>query len=435
MDGISGLFLTLLVISLGFAAFFCSAETAFIGFQKLRLQHLIEKGDLRAKTVAKIVEHPEKFLATVLLGVNFFETAAATLATIIAVDLWGENLGAAVATVVVTIVTLVLAEFIPKSLAARFGEKIALAYAGPITVISVIFYPFVYLLKHIGIRFSRLAGEDGHPRPTISEAEVRTAITVGHREGTVETETAEMLHNVFEFADRPVREVMAPRMDVIFVEKGATLADFFELYVLHPVSRYPVYEERRDNVVGILSVWDVLLAVAKGTISKDSAIDELIRPAHFVPETKPVSELLAEMRDKNFQIAIVVDEFGGTAGIASFNQLVEEIVGPVGDGLAGAEKDFEVIDEHTFQIDGGMRVEEVNEEMSLGLPEGDYETVAGFILHLLHRIPKQGEQIKWRNLKLVITKMSGLKIEEIMVTKEKGHLATETVQSDAASTN
>lgn len=434
MAGINGLYLILLLVSLGFAAFFCSAETAFISIQKLRLQHLIEKGHPKAEIVARIMERPEKFLATVLLGINFFETAVATLGTIIAVSLWGENLGVALATIIITLGTLVLAEYIPKSLASRYGEKIALSYAEPIVLISTIFYPFVYLLSHIGIRFSKLVDEDGKPKPTISEEEFRTMISVGHREGTMEEDTAEMLHNVFEFADRPVREVMAPRPDVVFVEKGATLADFFELYAQNPVSRYPVYEERRDNVIGILSVWDVLLALAKGTIDKYSAIDDLIQPAHFVPETKPISELLSEMRDKNFQIAIVIDEFGGTAGIASFHQLVEEIVGPVGDGLAGSEKDFEVIDEHNFQIDGSMRVEEVNEEMRLGLPEGDYETVAGFILHLLHRIPKQGEQIKYRNLKIVITKMIGMKIEEVMVTKEKDRLTVETRQADAAST-
>lgn len=433
MDGINGLYLTLLLTSLVFSAFFCSAETAFIGFQKLRLQHLIETGNRRAKAVAKIMEQPERFLAIVLLGINFFETAAATLATVIAVSLWGENLGAAIATIVVTLLTLVLAEFIPKSLATRFGEKIALAYVGPINFFSIIFYPFVFLLNHLGIRFSRLAGVDGDPKPTISEEEVRAAITIGHREGAVETDTAEMLHNVFEFADRPVREVMAPRPDVIFVEKGIKLADFLEVYAQHPVSRYPIFEERRDNVIGIVSVWDVLMALAKDTIAKDRPIDELIRPAHFVPETKPISELLAEMKEENFQMAIVVDEFGGTAGIASFNQLVEEIVGPVSEGMAGVEKDFEVIDENTFQIDGGMRVDEVNEEMKLELPEGDYETVAGFILHLLHRIPKQGEQIKWKSLKLVITRMSGLKIEGIMVTKEKDSASPETVQTDAES--
>jgi putative hemolysin len=234
-------------------------------------------------------------------------------------------------------------------------------------------------------------------------------------------------------ADRPVREVMAPRMDVIFIEKGAKLSDLFELYAQHPMSRYPVFEERRDNVIGILTIFDVFLALAKGTVNNDSVIDNLIQPAHFTTETKPISELLSEMRDNNFQMAVVIDEFGGTAGVVSFNHLVEEIVGPVGEGLAGAERDFEVIDERTFQIDGGMRIEEVNEEMGLGLPEGDYETVAGFILHLLHRIPKQGEQIKYKDLKIVITKMSAVKIDEVLVTKEKEQLAGETRETDVAS--
>ena len=174
-------------------------------------------------------------------------------------------------------------------------------------------------------------------------------------------------------------------------------------------------------------------SLATGTINNDSVVDSLIRPAYFTPESKPISELLSEMRDNNFEIVVVVDEFGGTAGIASFDHLVEEIVGPVGQGLAGAERDFEVIDDYTFQIDGGMRVDEVNEEMGLGLPDGDYETVAGFILHLLHRIPKQGEQIKYRDLKLVITKMSAVKIEAVLVTKEKEPVAKEAGETGAGS--
>ncbi|MDD4874728.1 MAG: transporter associated domain-containing protein, partial [Dehalococcoidales bacterium] len=150
-----------------------------------------------------------------------------------------------------------------------------------------------------------------------------------------------------------------------------------------------------------------------------SLIDELIRPDYFVPETKPINELFAEMRDKNFRMSIIVDEYGGTAGVVSLSRLMEEIVGPVGDELAAAEKDYESIDENTFQIDGTMRIEEANEEMGLGLPEGDYETVAGFILHLLGRIPKQGRQIKYKDLKIVIARMKGHKIEEIMVIRGK----------------
>ena len=440
MDGINSLYLILLLISLGFAAFFCSAETAFIGMQKLRLQHLIEKGDPKARLVARIMERPEKFLATVLLGINFFETAVATLGTIIAVSLWGENLGAALATVIITLGTLLLAEYIPKSLAARYGEKIALNYARPIVLISTIFYPFVYLLSHIGIRFSKLVDENGLPKPTISEEEFRTMISVGHREGTVEEEAAEMLHNVFEFGDRPVSEVMIRRPEVVFVEHGSLLSEFLSLYAQSPLSRFPVYQGNRDNVVGILSIKDVLMAQAKGSINDESTLDDMIRPAYFTPENKFISKLFIEMRDNNHHMAVVVDEFGGTAGVVSINKLIEEIVGPVGDEMGGMEKDFEVINDYTFQIDGGMRVEEANEEMLLGLPEGDYETVAGFILHLMQRIPRQGEQLRYKDLKLVITRMRGVKIEEVLVTREKSILEPQKAaqkkgpeKSDAAS--
>ena len=161
------------------------------------------------------------------------------------------------------------------------------------------------------------------------------------------------------------------------------------------------------------------MALAKGTMSNESTIDELIRPAYFAPESKRISELFTEMRDKNYRMAVAVDEYGGTAGIVSLSRLVEEIVGPVGDELAEAEKEYEAIDEHTFQIDGGMRIEEANEEMGLELPEGEYETVAGFVLDLLGHIPKQGQKLKYKDLRIVITEMRGVKIESIRVTKEK----------------
>jgi putative hemolysin len=423
------------ILSLILAAFFCSAETAFIGIQKLKLQHLIRIGKPGAKTVAKILEHPEKFLSTVLLGINFFETAVATVGTVIAISLWQQNENAAtvIATIAITLLTLVFAELIPKSLAARFGEKLALAYARPIEIVGIIFYPFVFFLKHIGIRLTRMAGEANEDRPTMSEAEFHTAIEIGEKEGVVEEDAAEMLHNVFEFGNRPVREVMIPRPNVVGIEHGTTLEGFLKLYAESPLNRYPVYEGNMDFVVGILAIKDVLMAQAKNIVNKDSLIDSLIRPAYFTPETKPISQLFVEMKDSNYRMAVVVDEFGGTAGIVSLTQLVEEVVGPVGDELAHGEKDYEVIDERTFQIDGGMKIEEANEEMQLGLPDGDYETIAGFILNLLGRIPKQGENIKYHSLKLVITRMRGPKIEEILVTRERDKVAREAEGKDAAS--
>jgi len=412
------LYLILFLVSLGAAAFFCSAETAFIGMQKLRLQHLIHTGHRKAKLIQEIVEHPEKFLATVLLGINFFETAVATLGTVMAVALWGENLGAAIATVVITILTLILAEFIPKSLAARYGEKIALSYAGPIKFISLILYPFVYVLNHIGVRFTKMARED-EVKPTISEEEFRTAITVGEEEGVWEEEEAEMLHSVFEFADRPVYEVMQPRTEVAWVEQGITLAKFLEVYRHQPFYRFPVYKGTRDNVVGVLSIKDVLMALASDKLKMDSSIDELVRPVHFVPESKRLGELLADMRDNKYHMVVVIDEYGGSAGVATLEHLTAEIMGTIGDELAGKDEDIVTIDANTFEVDGGLRIEEANEELDLDLPDGDYDTVAGFILSHLRRIPKQGEHLKYKGLKLAILEMRDRKIERVLVTKEK----------------
>jgi putative hemolysin len=411
MDGINGLFLTLFVISLAAAAFFCSAETAFIGMQRLRLKHLVHTKHPRAAIVARILDKPEKFLATVLLCINFFETAVATLGTVMAVSLWNENLGVAIATIVITILTLIFAELIPKSLAARYGERIALAYARPIEFISTALYPFVYVLNHIGIRFTRMAGEGTEKRPTISEEEFQTAITVGEAEGVWEEDEAELLHNAFEFADRPV--------EVTWIRQGTTVSGFLDIYKQYPFSRFPVYKGTTDNVVGVLSIKDVLMAQANKSLTPDNPIDNLVRPVHFVPETKRLGELLAEMRDNNYHMVAVVDEYGGVAGIAALEQLTQEIMGVIGDELAGKEKDFVPIDAHTCEVDGGVRVEEANEELDLDLPTGDYETVAGFILSHLGRIPKQGEHLKYKDLKITIAQMKGRKIEKIQITREK----------------
>lgn len=375
-----------------------------------------------AKRVARMLQQPEKLLSTILLGNNFVNVAAASLGTALAVHFWQEQ-GVIIATIGVTTVLLIFAETTPKTLATRHAEKFSLAFARPIEIISWILTPFVVVLSWIAASFSKLAGGTPVPRSLASEEEIRTMISVGHKEGTVEKDEAEMLHNVFEFGNRPVKETLVPRTEVVWVEKGTKLADFLDIYAESPLSRFPVYEDNMDNVVGILSVKDVLMAQAKGTIDNDSPIDDLLRPVYFTPETKRISELFSEMRDKNYRMSVVVDEFGGTAGIVSLSRLVEEIVGPVGDELAAAEKEYEAIDEYTFQIDGGMRIEEANEEMGLELPEGEYETVAGFVLDLLGYIPKSGQSLKYKDLKLVITEMKGLKIEKILLTKEhkEGH--------------
>ena len=426
MSGTETLYLVFLFICLLLSAFFSSAETAFIASQRIRIAHMVNTEVSGADRVSRMLRHPEKLLSTILMGNNLVNTAAAALATALAVSYWPQY-GVLIATVTVTILLLVFAETTPKTIATQHAERLSLLFARPIQMVSWLLTPFVVVLSGIASGFSRLAGGTPVPRSLASEEEIRTMISVGHKEGTVEEGQAELLHNVFDFGDRQVSEVMVPRPEVVCIEQGSTVSDFLTLYTQSPLSRFPVYQENMDNVIGILSVKDVLMALAKNSITNDSSIDELTRPAYFTPETKPINELFVEMQEKNFRMAVVIDEYGGTAGIASLSRLVEEIVGPVGDELAAVEKDYEAINEYTFQIDGGMRIEEANEEMGLELPEGDYETVAGFILHLLGHIPKTGEQLRYKGLKIVITKMRGVKIEEILLTKEKtkeGHAAS-----------
>jgi putative hemolysin len=421
------LYLVLFVICLILAAFFSGSETAFVALQRVRMEHLVESNVKGAKRVARMIQRPEKLLSTILLGSNFVNVAAAALGTMVAVSLWGER-GVLIATIGVTILILIFAETTPKTIATQHAERLAIIFARPIELISWLLTPFVIVLSWIVSGFTKLVGGKPFSRSLAGPEEIRTMISMGHKEGTVEEAEAKMLHRVFEFGDRPVREVMVPRPEVVSIKQGSKIADFFALYAESPLSRFPVYQDNMDNIVGILSVKDVLMAQAKGMITEESTIDDLVRPAYFAPESKRINELFAEMRDKNYRMCVVVDEYGGTAGIVSLSRLVEEIVGPVGDELAAVEKEYEVINESTFQVDGSMRIEEANEEMKLGLPEGDYETIAGFVLHLLGHIPKPNEQLRYKNLKLVIAEMRGRKIEKILLTKEKGSAEGEAQQ-------
>ena len=413
------LYIALLVICLVLSAFFSGSETAFISLQRFRLEYLVSTDVKNASKVARLIEKPEKFLSVVLFGNTLVNAAAAALATYIAVNYLEEQNGIIVATVGLTVILLIFCEATPKTLAARHAERLSMLLHKPIQLVSWVFTPFVIALSWIASAFTRIVGGTLVPRSIVSDDEIRTMISVGHKEGTVEEAEAKMLHKVFDFGDRPVHEIMVPRLEVFALQEGSTISDFLKLYMESPISRYLVYKENMDNVVGILSVKDVLMARAKGAITDESTIDDLVRPAYFTPETNLINKLFFDMRDNNYRMAVVIDEYGGTAGIVSLSRLVEEIVGQVGDEMAGIEKDYEIINENTFQIDGGMGVSEANEEMELDLPEGeDYETVAGFILSLLGHIPRRNEQLRYHGLKIVITEMKGQKIEKILLTKE-----------------
>ncbi len=420
MDDADSWLLLAFLVCLALSAFFSSAESAFISLPRLRIRYLVESGVKGARQLAKAADKPERFLATVLLGNNLVNIAAATLGTIMAVATFGRMWGPIIATVGVTAVILVFGEVIPKTMAVHHSQRLSLIYVNPIRVMEWCFYPFVLALGRIGLGFTRMITEREEDRGLVSEGEIRSAISAGEDEGVVEEDEAKMLHKVFEFTDCPVNKVMVPRTEIVWVEQGTKLRDFLDIYAQKPYSRFPVYKDNTDNVVGILFAKDVLMKLTDKSTSQEVAIDDLIRLAYFVPGSKRLGELLTEMRDGGYHMVIVVDEFGGVAGMATLSQLTEEIVGDIRDELIKEDKDFVVTGDNVFQLDGGFRIEEANEELKLMLPEGDYETVAGFILNRLGRIPRQGEQLKYRNLKFVITEMWGVKIEKVMVTREKG---------------
>ena len=407
------------LVCLACSAFFSSAEAAFIALPKLRLRYLVESGVKGAEKLAKAAEKPERVLATVLLGNNLANVAAATLGTIMAVKAFDPVRGPIIATLGVTTLILVFGEVIPKTLAVHRAERLALAYVDPLRIIGLCFYPFVLALDRIGLRFTRMVNMSEEDKKLVSEGEIRSAITVGESEGVVDEDEAKILHKVFEFTDRPVSKIMVPRTEITWVAQGTNLSDFLSVYGEGHYSRFPVYKDNTDNVVGILHVKDVLMKLTNEATSREDVIDDLVRPAYFVPEGKRLGELLAEMRDGGHHAAIVVDEFGGMAGMVTLGQLTEEIVGDIHDDLTGDEKDFIMTGDSTFELEGGYRIDDANEELELDLPSGDYETVAGFILSHIGRIPKQGEQFKFQNLKFVITEMRGMKIAKVILTREK----------------
>ena len=420
MDAADSWLLLAFLVCIALSAFFSSAESAFISLSKLRIRYLVESGVKGAEKLAKVAEKPERLLATVLLGNNLVNIAAATLGTILAVAAFGAVKGPIIAVFGVTALILVFAEVIPKTFAVHHAQRLSLIYANPLKIIELCFYPLILALERIGLSLTKIVAVSEEDKKLISEGEILSAISAGESEGVVEQDEAKILHQVFEFTDRPVSKVMVPRTEITWVSQGTKLSDFLNLYTQGRYSRFPVYKDNTDNVVGILNAKDVLMKLTDGPDNRDSIIDDLVRPAYFVPEGKRLGELLAEMRDGGHHAAIIVDEFGGISGMVTLGQLTEEIVGDIHDDLTDQEKDFIVTGDSTFQLDGGFRIEEANEELELNLPGGDYETVAGFILSHLGRIPKQGEHFKYQNLKFVITEMRGMKIEKVIVTKEKG---------------
>jgi CBS domain containing-hemolysin-like protein len=421
------------LVFLLFSAFFSSSEAAFLSLQKARITHLVTTDVPGAARVAGMIKQPERLLATILLGNNLVNVAFTALVTVMITTRLGEGQGVIVATVVGTIALLIVGETIPKSVAVRHAEGVAFFYARPLKWVETLILPLVFVLQWASRRASALFGGPGSIA-SITEGELRTLIDIGEAEGTFEPAEAEMLENVFRFGDREVREVITPRTEMVAVERGSTLGEFLEIYGNSPHTRFPVYKGSADNIIGIISAKDILKAMATRGIDYNDSVTDVIRDSYFVPETKRIAELFDELRRSGNQMAMVADEYGGLAGLVTLKRLSEEVVGPVGEEGTGPEEEYEAIDKNTYMVDGGMSLDEANEELGITLPEGHFETIAGFVLDVLGRIPSEREQFEYGTLKIEIVEMKGLKIETIRVSKTGPTEGGTTVETDTGTT-
>lgn len=409
--------LIVLILSiLGFAAV-NSIEIAVVGVNRIRVRHLAEGGSRSARALEALHRGQERFFAAIVLLQNVLSVVAATTGALIAVELAG-GAGVVVSTIGVSLGLALLGELTPKVLAAHASERWALFVALPAQALTKLLAPLVSVLGFFPGLLSRwLFGVRLEAGPTVSEAELRMLIDLSAETGTVEEAEAQLLDRVFHFGDRRVHEVMTPRTAAVMIEKQSTLRDFYGIYGESHHSRFPVFDESPDNVIGILGIKDVLSALAEGNVTMDTPIEPLARRPYFVPETKLIVELFREMQARGDQMAIAVDEFGGTAGIVTLEQLLEEMVGQVHDELWPAEAEITPIDEHTTEVDGGISIEDAREELEIDLPEGDYDTLAGYVLSRLGHIPKVGEVVNLDASRITVSEMRGLKIKLLRVTR------------------
>ena len=411
--------LGIIVVCIFLSAFFSSAESAFLTIQKTsRLNHLINIKDPRALRVSKLLEDPANLLSVILLGNNLVNVTFTATITALAISLIrDQNVAILIATIAGTILLLIAGEILPKTLAIKYAENLVFVYCSPLNLLSKIFLPILFALKSI-TKLSEAFEKDTKQDTAITEDELRSLIDIGESEGVIETKEAELLDRVFKFGDKEVREVMTPRTEMIFVPNNSTIQEFLKTIAKHTHTRYPVFKQTNDNIIGIISAKDVLksMSLRPKNLDLQSPLTDVIRDAYFIPETKSISELFDELRKTGNQMAIAIDEFGGIAGLVTIKGLLEEIVGSVGEEGASPNIEYEIIGTNTYRVDGGIDIDDVNNILGASIPDGDYETLAGFVLYILGDIPSGGEVFNYRNFRLEIISMNKMKIEKVKLT-------------------
>jgi CBS domain containing-hemolysin-like protein len=407
--------IAVIVALLLFAAFLALAEMSIARTSKVKAHHLADQKKPGSGQLLEVVGDPAPYLNIVLLLTLIAHLGGTALATKLALDAFGTG-GEAVATAVMTFLVFVFAEVAPKTYAVMHTERTALLIARPVYYVGKLLRPIGRLLILIAnVIISPLPGRTLPKGPFVTEEEIRHMVDVAEEEQEIEEEERELIHSVFEFGDTVVREVMVPRPDMVTAPAEATVDEVLETIVKAGYSRIPIYEGDNDNIVGVLYAKDLLKRVheSKG----DLKVSSLARAPLFVPEQKRVSDLLREMQEQRVHMAIVIDEYGGTAGLVTIEDLIEEIVGEIVDEYDQEEPLVEPLDEDSIRVDAKMSIDEVNEMLKVELPHEEWDTVGGLVFGLTGRVPLPGERVRFDSLEFLTERVTGRRIQKVVITK------------------
>ena len=413
MDSSDAIQFLALIILICLSAFFSSAETSMTTVNKIRIQSLAEQGDKRAKILLTVIEDSGKLLSTILIGNNIVNISASSLATALTMRLFG-NAAVSISTGILTLLVLIFGEITPKTMASLYSEKMALSYARIIHLLMFLLTPVIFLINKLakGV-LTLLRVDDSVKGNTITEHELRTLVNVGHEEGVIEKEERQMIYNVFDFGDSQAQDVMVPRIDVSFADVNSSYEDLIGLFREEKHTRFPVYEETTDNIIGIVNVKDLLL-----TDQKDFTLRKILRDTYFTYEYKKTSELLMEMKENSVSFAVVLDEYGATSGIITLEDLVEEIVGDIHDEYDIEEEDdlTEIIPGKEYLALGSARLDDLDEVLHLNIESDDYDSIGGYIIEQLDRFPEKGESVTTQSgIRLVVDKIERNRIESVHI--------------------
>lgn len=388
----------ILVILIVLSSIFSMSETALMSLSKIRLRHMVEEGVLGAKLVEKLTEDPNKLLGAILIGNNIVNIAASSLATIIATNIFGSS-GVGIATGVMTVLVLIFGEITPKSIAKQKSENVALKVAKFISFTVVIFKPFIYAFTAISGVFIRAMGCDPNKaEPFITQEELKTMVDVSEEEGVLENTEKEMIFNVFDFADQQVKDVMVQRVDIVCVDEEATYDDVMGIIKSEQFSRIPVYNDTIDNIIGVLNVKDLAM---EENPRQDFNLKKYVREPFYTFEFKRVMELFKEMKKSRNHIAVVLDEYGGTVGIITIEDLIEEIVGEIEDEYDDDNNSVEIINENEYVVDGSVKLHDISEIIGINIDSEEFDSVGGLIIGELGRMPEQSEEVFFSNIRLI----------------------------------